>query len=98
MPIEIRVPRLGWSMEEGGFVAWLKKDGEAVRAGEPLFTLEGDKATQDVEATDAGILHIPATAPASGSVVVVGALLGYLLAAGEQKPTQTTATEPANTK
>ena len=36
MSIEIIVPRLGWSMEEGAFVAWLKRDGESVRASEPL--------------------------------------------------------------
>jgi D-3-phosphoglycerate dehydrogenase len=84
-------------MEEGGFVAWLKKDGEVVQAGEPLFTLEGDKATQDVEATDNGILHIPPTAPAPGAIVVVGALLGYLLAPGEPKPDGALATKPAAT-
>lgn len=89
MPIEIRVPRLGWSMEEGGFVGWLKRDGEAVKAGEPLFTLEGDKATQDVEAIDSGVLCIPPEAPQPGSTVVVGALLGYLLRAGEKLPVNT---------
>ena len=31
MPIEILVPRLGWSMEEGAFVAWLKREGDFVR-------------------------------------------------------------------
>ena len=35
MAHEIRVPRLGWSMEEGTFIRWLKKDGDAIRAGEP---------------------------------------------------------------
>ncbi|HXJ73793.1 MAG TPA: biotin/lipoyl-containing protein, partial [Candidatus Dormibacteraeota bacterium] len=86
MPIEIKVPRLGWSMEEGGFVGWLKKSGDAVKAGEPLFILEGDKATQDVEATDGGVLYIPPEAPAPGSPVVVGRLLGYLLRPGERPP------------
>jgi pyruvate dehydrogenase E2 component (dihydrolipoamide acetyltransferase) len=76
-------------MEEGGFVGWLKRDGEAVKAGEPLFTLEGDKATQDVEAIDSGVLCIPPEAPQPGSTVVVGALLGYLLRAGEKLPVNT---------
>jgi len=40
MPIEITIPRLGWSMEEANFVHWLKQDGEPVKSGEPLFTLE----------------------------------------------------------
>lgn len=86
MPLEIVVPRQGWSMDEGVFVGWLKKDGDAVRAGEPLFTVESDKAAFDVEATDAGVLSIPAEAPAPGAVVKVGARLGYLLVAGEEPP------------
>src|SRR6185369_9227983 len=83
MPIEITVPRLGWTMEEGTFVGWLKKDGEPVRAGEPLFTLDGDKALQEIEATDSGVLHIPPNAPQPNSTVRVGELLGYLLAENE---------------
>ena len=34
MPLPITVPRLGWSMDEGTFVGWLKKDGEKVKVGE----------------------------------------------------------------
>src|SRR5690349_17130594 len=48
MAIEIAIPRLGWNMDEGVFVGWLRRDGEAVRAGDPLFALEGEKATQDI--------------------------------------------------
>ena len=49
MATEIVVPRLGWSMDEGTFVEWLKADGEIVNAGDMLFVLEGEKAAQDVE-------------------------------------------------
>jgi pyruvate dehydrogenase E2 component (dihydrolipoamide acetyltransferase) len=66
MPIEIKIPRLGWSMEEGTFVRWLKKDGDAIRPGDILFELEGEKATQDIEAVDAGVLRIPASGPKPG--------------------------------
>ncbi len=59
MAIEIKIPRLGWSMDEGIFAGWLKHDGEPIRAGDPLFSLEGEKATQDVEAIDDGTLSIP---------------------------------------
>jgi D-3-phosphoglycerate dehydrogenase len=83
MPVEITVPRLGWTMEEGTFVGWLKKDGEQVRAGEPLFTLDGDKALQEIEATDSGALRIPPDAPQPNSTVRVGDVLGYLLTEGE---------------
>src|ERR1043166_2472628 len=84
MPKEIIVPRLGWTMEEGTFAGWLKQEGDLVRSGEPLFTLDGDKALQEVEATDTGILRIPPDAPKPGTTVRVGALLGYLVEAGTE--------------
>ena len=83
MPIEIIVPRLGWSMEEGAFVAWLKKDGEVVLPGEPLFSIEGDKAVQEIESIDTGILRIAANGPKPGSPIRVGDVLGHLLSQGE---------------
>jgi pyruvate dehydrogenase E2 component (dihydrolipoamide acetyltransferase) len=86
MAIEIKVPRLGWSMEEGTFIEWLKSDGDFVQSGEPLFTIEGDKAIQDVEAIDSGILSIAATAPKNGDAVKVGATMGFLLAPNESPP------------
>jgi pyruvate dehydrogenase E2 component (dihydrolipoamide acetyltransferase) len=86
MAIEITIPRLGWSMDEGVFVGWLKRDGDAVRAGDPLFTLQGDKATLDIESVDEGTLKIPTSAPAAGETVLVGAIIGYLLESGETEP------------
>ncbi|MEX2188493.1 MAG: dihydrolipoamide acetyltransferase family protein [Pirellulales bacterium] len=87
MPHEIRIPRLGWSMEEGVFVGWLKRPGDDVAVGEALFELESDKALQQIESLDAGTLFVPADAPAPGATVPVGALLGFLLSAGEAIPT-----------
>jgi pyruvate dehydrogenase E2 component (dihydrolipoamide acetyltransferase) len=84
MPFEVVLPRLGWNMETGRLGAWLKRDGERVKAGEILFTVEGDKATQEVEALDSGILRIPPDAPPPGQEVPVGTLLGYLVAEGEE--------------
>ena len=86
MPHEITIPRLGWSMEEGVFVRWLKQSGQWVEAGEAVFILETDKATQDVEAIDAGTLHIAADAPQPGERVLVGRVIGALLAKGESAP------------
>ncbi len=86
MAFEIRVPRLGWSMEEGILVRWLKQPGEEVAIGEPLFELEGEKALQEIGALDSGKLYLPADAPLPGSTVLVGALLGYLLAPDEAPP------------
>jgi pyruvate dehydrogenase E2 component (dihydrolipoamide acetyltransferase) len=86
MPIEITVPRLGWSMEEGTFAGWLKQNGDHVTAGEPLFAMESDKVTMDVESLDNGILYVAPDAPEPGAVVVVGQRLGFLLAPGEPAP------------
>jgi pyruvate dehydrogenase E2 component (dihydrolipoamide acetyltransferase) len=83
---EITIPRLGWSMEEGVFSGWLKQDGDTIRQGDPLFELEGEKAVQEIEAVDTGILRIPANSPQPGSVVKVGAVVGYLVAEGESLP------------
>ena len=94
MPHPITVPRLGWSMEQGTFLGWKKKDGDFVRAGEVLFELEGEKAAQEIESLDSGILRIPPNAPKEGAVVLVGALLGYLAAEGETLPIEV-ATPPA---
>ncbi len=87
MAIPITIPRLGWNMEQGVFVGWLKADGETVRAGETLFTLESEKATEDVEGFDDGILHIPANGPQKGDVLAVGTAIGFVLRPGEPLPT-----------
>jgi pyruvate dehydrogenase E2 component (dihydrolipoamide acetyltransferase) len=86
MPSEIRIPRLGWNMEEGVFLGWLRRDGEAVRVGEPLFTLEGEKAAQEVEVVEDGVLWIDPDGPKPGVVVPVGAVIGALLRPGENPP------------
>ena len=70
-------------MEEGVFIEWLKRDGESVKSGDALFTIESDKAAQEVEAIDAGTLHVPANGPQRGDKIKVGAAIGYLLADGE---------------
>jgi pyruvate dehydrogenase E2 component (dihydrolipoamide acetyltransferase) len=88
MAIDITIPRLGWDMEEGTFAGWLKKPGDAVEAGEPLFALESDKVTMEVESLDRGILHYGPDAPAEGAAVTVGQRIGYLLERGEAVPEQ----------
>ncbi len=86
MASEIVIPRLGWSMEEGVFAGWCKAAGEMVKAGDPLFKLEGEKATQEIEAIDSGFLSFTPDQPAEGQTVAVGAVVGYLLAQGEAPP------------
>ncbi len=87
MPIPVAVPRLGWNMEEGTFVEWLKADGDTVRPGEAVFRLEGEKATEEIESLDGGVLHIPSDGPKPGDRVAVGAVIGYLLQPGDAVPT-----------
>jgi pyruvate dehydrogenase E2 component (dihydrolipoamide acetyltransferase) len=100
MSIEIIVPRLGWSMDEGTFSRWLKQEGELIREGDELFELEGDKATQVVESFDSGILHIAANGPQPGDTVKVGDVLGHLHSRASGIPTTnpTTAVKPEVTE
>src|SRR5205823_9299275 len=83
----ITVPRLGWSMEEGTFAGWLKQDGDQIKPGDALFVLESDKAAEEIEALDAGILRLLPEGPKGGDTVRVGQVLAYLAAAGEVIPT-----------
>jgi pyruvate dehydrogenase E2 component (dihydrolipoamide acetyltransferase) len=53
---EIKLPRLGQGMESGTIVKWLKSEGDKVEKGEPLYELDTDKVTQEVEADASGVL------------------------------------------
>ena len=76
MTIEIHMPRIGHSMEEGTVVEWLVNEGTAVKAGDPLLVVETDKTCFEVEASETGILVSRIAAP--GEDYEVGALLGVL--------------------
>ncbi len=91
---EVVMPRLGWTMEAGTIVQWLKQDGESVQAGESLLEVEGDKAITEVEALDSGILRISPDAPQIGVEVPVGTVLAYLVPAGAQVPFAQTVPPP----
>ena len=86
MAFEVMVPRLGWSMESGVFGEWLKQDGDAVAVGEPVFTIEGEKAIEEVESEDAGVLHIRPGVAEPGVELTVGTVIGWLLGEGEAVP------------
>ena len=89
MATEIVMPRLGWTMEEGIFGEWLKADGEEVKSGDLLFTVESDKATQEVESFENGILRIPPDGPKTGDVIPVGGRMGFIVKPGEAAPFET---------
>src|SRR5206468_7909414 len=53
---DVSLPRLGQGMEAGTIVRWLKSEGDRVEKGEPLYELDTDKVTQEVEADSSGVL------------------------------------------
>jgi pyruvate/2-oxoglutarate dehydrogenase complex dihydrolipoamide acyltransferase (E2) component len=57
MSTEVLVPPLGQTVDTVTLVTWYKQEGETVVQGEPLFAIETDKATLDVEAPASGVLH-----------------------------------------
>ena len=63
MPIDVLAPPLGTTVDTVTLVNWYKQEGETVKAGEPLFAVETDKATLDVEAPASGILREVACLP-----------------------------------
>ncbi len=56
MPIDILMPALSPTMEEGNLAKWLKKEGDSVASGDVIAEIETDKATMEVEAVDEGVI------------------------------------------
>jgi len=92
MATEIKLPRLGQGMESGTIVKWLKSEGEAVEKGEPLYELDTDKVTQEVEADASGVLLRIAI---SEGEVEVGRTIAVIGAEGEPVPDEAPAPEEA---
>jgi pyruvate/2-oxoglutarate dehydrogenase complex dihydrolipoamide acyltransferase (E2) component len=90
--IEIRLPKLGLTMEEGTVDEWLLDDGARVTVGMPLLRLATDKIDVDVEAEGDGILH---RAVGNGTTMEPGAVLGWLLADGEAPPSGPASSVPS---
>ncbi|KUO19579.1 dihydrolipoamide acetyltransferase [Streptomyces dysideae] len=83
MAVEVLLPKIGLTMQEGTIDEWLVPTGAAVAEGDALLRLATDKVDVDVEAEAGGLFHpvVPA-----GATVPAGALIGWLLAEGEQPP------------
>jgi pyruvate/2-oxoglutarate dehydrogenase complex dihydrolipoamide acyltransferase (E2) component len=75
MAVEILLPKIGFSMNEGQVAEWLVQSGAAVKEGDPLFLLEADKSTNEVEAPATGTLRIVTEV---GETYEVGTVLGYI--------------------
>src|ERR671933_124544 len=83
MANEVKLPRLGQGMEAGTIVKWLKSEGDRVEKGEPLYELDTDKVTQEVEADVAGVLLRIVVAEGE---VPVGQTIAVIGEQGEQVP------------
>src|SRR6516165_758433 len=75
MSVEIKVPSVGESVTEGTIARWLKANGSAVKANEPVCELETDKATTEVMAPAAGTLAITV---GEGQKVAIGSVIGRI--------------------
>ncbi|MEL7643618.1 MAG: biotin/lipoyl-containing protein, partial [bacterium] len=89
MPSDVVMPKLGLNMTEGLLVEWLKKEGDPVKKGDLLFSVETDKITTEAEANVGGMLA--KILVAAGETVPVRTVVGLITAPGE-----TLAAEPVN--
>lgn len=96
MPIEILMPALSPTMEEGNLAKWLKNEGDSVAAGDILAEIETDKATMEVEAVDEGVIG-KIMVPGGTENVKVNEVIAVLLEEGESADDIGKASAPAAT-
>lgn len=93
MAVEVRMPQLGLTMEEGTVSKWIKQEGDSVKAGDVLLEITTDKLTSEVTAeTEGTLIKIVAQ---EGDDVPVKGVLAYIGAPGEQVGGQAAAPAPA---
>jgi len=102
MPIDILMPALSPTMEQGKLAKWLKAEGDSIKAGDIIAEIETDKATMEVEAVDEGILAKILIADGTDNVAV-NTPIGVITAEGEDvsaasKPAARPAEKPAEPK
>jgi pyruvate dehydrogenase E2 component (dihydrolipoamide acetyltransferase) len=94
MPTEVILPRVDMDMTEGSITAWYAREGDSVKAGEPLFDIETSKATMEVESPASGIVRkITASV---GDTVPVGTVIAWIYANGETVEETEEAAEAVN--
>jgi len=69
------MPKMGDAMEEGTLISWHKQDGETVKSGDVIAEIETDKSNVEIEAEDAGVLHIQAQ---PGAIIAVGKVIAII--------------------
>src|SRR5262249_3889170 len=82
MPVNILMPALSPTMEKGNLAKWLKKEGDAVKAGDVIAEIETDKATMEYESIDDGVLA-KIVVPEGSQDVPVNQLIAVLAQEGE---------------
>jgi pyruvate dehydrogenase E2 component (dihydrolipoamide acetyltransferase) len=93
MPIEILMPALSPTMTEGNLAKWVKKEGDAIKAGDVIAEIETDKATMEVEAVEEGTLGKIVVAEGTQGVAV-NAVIALLLEEGESADALSKAVAP----
>jgi pyruvate dehydrogenase E2 component (dihydrolipoamide acetyltransferase) len=96
MAESVVMPALEMAQETGKIVSWLKKEGDAIRKGEPLLEIETDKAVVEIEANADGVLG--GVNSREGDVVPVGVTIAWILAPGEQPPAEPSVAAPSARK
>ncbi|UNK39686.1 pyruvate dehydrogenase complex E1 component subunit beta [Shinella sp. H4-D48] len=82
MPVDILMPALSPTMEEGTLSKWIKNEGDTVKSGDVIAEIETDKATMEVEAVDEGVIG-KIVVPAGSEGVKVNSVIAVLLQDGE---------------
>src|SRR5262245_28706519 len=96
MPIELKMPALSPTMEEGTLAKWLVKEGDKVASGDILAEIETDKATMEFEAVDEGTVA-KILVPEGSEGVKVGAPIAILAGEGEDASKAASAAPKADT-
>jgi pyruvate dehydrogenase E1 component beta subunit len=94
MAVDILMPALSPTMEEGTLSKWLKREGDQIKSGDIIAEIETDKATMEVEAVDEGVLA-RILIPAGTEGVKVNAVIAVLTGEGESVPLRQSAAPPA---
>jgi len=94
MPIELKMPALSPTMEEGTLAKWLVKEGDTVKSGDLLAEIETDKATMEFEAIDEGVVSQLLVAEGTDNVKV-GTVIAVIAGEGEDASSAKAAPAPA---
>ena len=95
MAIELKMPALSPTMEQGTLAKWLKQEGDRIEPGDIIAEIETDKATMEFEAIDEGVLE-KILVPAGTEDVAVGAVIALIAGEGEAPAEAAPASAPAS--